>query len=140
MDLHDKLLYWMVCAWEPNFTGYVVEYDTFPQQHRLFYSQRDAKVTLPYVYKGHGKEAAILAGLTDLLGKLLEKTWTRDDGTALQIGRCFIDSGYVPEMVYTAIRKINRIATVYPSKGVGIGPDGNTGRAGPEPCGPVQPV
>jgi phage terminase large subunit GpA-like protein len=123
VDVHDKLLYWMVCAWESNFTGYVVEYGTYPQQHRLFYSQKDAKITLPHVYKGHGKEAAILAGLNDLVSPYLEKTWLRDDGLALQIGRCFIDSGYVPEMVYTAIRKTNRLSAVYPSKGVGVGPD-----------------
>jgi len=26
IDVHDKLLYWCVCAWEEDFTGYVIDY------------------------------------------------------------------------------------------------------------------
>ena len=31
IDVHKNLLYWVVCAWEHNFTGVVVDYDVFPQ-------------------------------------------------------------------------------------------------------------
>ena len=32
IDVHDKLLFYCVCAWEEDFTGYVIDYGTFPDQ------------------------------------------------------------------------------------------------------------
>jgi phage terminase large subunit GpA-like protein len=50
--------------------------------------------------------------------------WRKDDGTIMQIGRGLVDSGYVPEMIYSVIRRSGRMSTIMPSKGIGIGPDG----------------
>jgi len=30
IDIQQKVLFWMLCAWEDNFTGYVVDYGTWP--------------------------------------------------------------------------------------------------------------
>ena len=42
IDVQQKALYWTLCAWEPNFTGYVVDYGTWPDQYcpRLTLSAR----------------------------------------------------------------------------------------------------
>jgi hypothetical protein len=34
IDIHDQLLYYMVCAWAEDFGGQIVEYGTLPQQNR----------------------------------------------------------------------------------------------------------
>ena len=47
-------------------------------------------------------------------------TGRADDGSALQIGRLLIDSGYVPEIVHSVIRKLNQTVIAMPSKGQGI--------------------
>jgi len=39
----------------------------------------------------------------------------------MQVGRCLIDAGYVPDTVYFAIRRSGRSPILMPSKGVGVG-------------------
>jgi hypothetical protein len=41
----------------------------------------------------------------------------------LQVNRCLVDSGYVPDVVYAAIRASGRLSQLMPSKGIGLGPD-----------------
>ncbi|MFN9288529.1 MAG: terminase gpA endonuclease subunit, partial [Planctomyces sp.] len=36
VDVQQKLLYWVVCAWEDDFTGYVVDYGSYPDQRRAY--------------------------------------------------------------------------------------------------------
>lgn len=119
IDVHDNLLYWSVVGWQRDFTGHVLDYDAFPKQPRRYFTVRDAKPTMQTKRRG-GKESAILAGLTDLLSVLLALDWTRDDGAVMKIDRCLIDCGYVPDIVYKAIRMVGQ-AGVMPSRGVGIG-------------------
>jgi len=123
VDVHDKLLFWMVCAWEHNFTGTIIDYGTYPDQKRPHFTLRDAKATLGRSHPGAGREAAIQAGIKELLEHQLAREFTRDDGAIMQIERCLVDAGYVPEMVFGAIRRSGRLAQLAPSKGVGIGPD-----------------
>ncbi len=123
IDIHDKLLFWMVVAWASDFSGYIIDYGTYPDQRRAFFTMRDSTVTLGRRNPGTGREGAIQTGLTTLLEKMLPREWPKTDGTIMQIGRCLIDSGYVPKIVYGSIRKTTRMAVVMPSKGVGLGPD-----------------
>ena len=120
IDCHDSLLYWLVSAWEEDFSGYCVQYGSYPDQGRYYYSLADARPTLQDVHPGGGKEGAIFGGLEKLVTDLLGRQWQRDDGTFIQIGRLLIDSGYLPEIVSNAIRKIGQTAIAMPSKGIGI--------------------
>jgi len=43
VDVHQELLYWVVMAWEPDFTGYVIDYGTFPDQRRAFFTLESAR-------------------------------------------------------------------------------------------------
>ena len=120
IDVHDKLLYWMVCGWELNFTGYVLSYGTYPPQNRAFFGMNTATHTLDREFPNSGKEGAILAGLVSLLEESIPTQWSRDDGAAMQVGRCLIDSGYLPNIVYQAIRKTGLGGVTMPSRGYGI--------------------
>jgi hypothetical protein len=120
IDVHDDLLFWAVCAWESDFTGYAIDYGAFPEQSKRYYTLATAQPTLQQQFSGGGKESAIFAGLEYLAADLLARNYTRDDGSTLQIGRLLIDGGYVPEIVHSVIRKLNQTTVVMPSKGQGI--------------------
>jgi hypothetical protein len=121
IDVHDRLLYWMACAWEDDFTGYIVDYGAYPDQRRQYFTLRDARATLARAAPGTGKEGAIQAGLKALADAHLAREWKRDDGAVMQVGRCLVDAGYVPDTVYLAIRRSGRAAVLMPSKGIGVG-------------------
>lgn len=120
VDVHDRLLYWLVCAWEANFTGYVIDYGCWPDQGRIGFSMRQAQVTLSRKYRGRGKDGALFAGLEDLAGELLGRQWQRNDGATMQLDRLLIDAGYAPQIVYGVCRRLQS-AVVMPAKGIGIG-------------------
>ena len=118
IDIHDKLLFWCVCGWQEDFTGYVVDYGTYPDQKRSYFSLRDATRTLGGIFPGAGKEGAVQAGLEKLATELLARQWRQKNGVTLQIERLLIDSGYLPAVVNAVRVKVGQ--TVMLSKGVGI--------------------
>jgi len=119
IDVHDRLLYYVVCAWEENFTGYLIDYGTFPDQKRLQFTLRDAKRTLAGQCPHAGVEGAVQAGLEQLAGDLLTRDWPQGEGSA-RIERLLIDSGYLPGVVANVCHKVVGGSVAMPSKGVGI--------------------
>jgi hypothetical protein len=47
IDVQATLLYWMICGWEEDFTGYIVDYGSYPDQRRPdgYFTLRDARRT-----------------------------------------------------------------------------------------------
>ena len=120
IDVHDSLLYWLVAAWTEAFQGYVIDYGTWPEQGRRYFTMRAVTATLRRKYPGHGKEAAIHAGLVELVQAKLGSEWAREDGTVLRIGRALVDEGYLPETVHSAIRSSGHGGVLMPAKGFSI--------------------
>lgn len=120
VDVHDQVLFWAVAAFQSNFTGAFIDYGTFPDQRSGFFTLHDARRTLARQYRGHGKEGAISAGLEALLNELAARRFPREDGGDAAIDKCLVDSGYVPEIVYNVIRRLNQGDRFEPSKGKGI--------------------
>ena len=83
IDVHDRLLYYAVCAWEETFTGYVIDYGTFPEQRRSTFTLADATQTLGRAFPGAGVAGAIHAGLEHLVSAYLVKDWSRGGGQGL---------------------------------------------------------
>ncbi|MCH7721099.1 MAG: phage terminase large subunit family protein, partial [Planctomycetes bacterium] len=46
IDVQKRLLYWIVVAWTDEFTGWIVDYGTFPDQKRPVFSRRDAPIII----------------------------------------------------------------------------------------------
>lgn len=124
VDVHDALLFWSVVAWSSDFTGWLVDYGTYPDQRRRTFTLRKAAPTLASVSAGAGREGAILAGLTALADSLLGREWAREDGTVMHVGLCLVDAGFVPDTVYDFCRRSRYAAVLMPSRGVGIGAAG----------------
>jgi len=123
IDVQQKLLFFVVAAWESDFTGYVVDYGTYPDQKRAYFTLRDARRSLAIVHKGTGLEGSIYAGLESLTGDYLGREWPRDDGAALKIERCLIDAnwGSSTDVVYQFCRQSRHAAVLIPSHGKFVG-------------------
>jgi len=120
IDVQQKLLFYVVAAWEPNFTGYVVDYGAYPQQNRRYFTVRDADRTLRRIHQGMGIEGAIYAGLQALVTELLTREWPRDDGAVMRIGLCFIDQGWQTDLVHQFCRQSEHAALLMPARGHGV--------------------
>ncbi len=119
IDVQGKLLYWLVAAWQDDFTGYVIDYGTQPDQNAAYFTLREAQHTLLSSHPRGGQEGAIYAGLESLTNQLLTRGWRRDDGTDLHIDRCLIDAnwGQSTDIVYQFCRQSTFGGIVMPSHG-----------------------
>ncbi len=122
IDVQGKLLYYAVCAWTVDFTGYLIDYGTFPDQKRKYFTLRQAACSLRQVFSGTGQEGAWRAGLEALTDKLLGREWRRDDGMAFRITRCLIDAndGNASGTIYDFCRQSRYPSVVMPSRGKGV--------------------
>ncbi|WP_149495371.1 terminase gpA endonuclease subunit [Roseiconus lacunae] len=127
IDVQGKLLFYVVAAWEDDFTGYVVDYGTYPDQQRTYFTLRDARHTLATAAEGTGLEGSIYAGLESLTIELLGREWQRDDGAAMKIGRCLIDAnwGHSTNVVYQFCRQSHHASILLPSHGRFVGASSN---------------
>ena len=123
IDVQQKLLFWMICAWEDNFTGYVVDYGTWPDQKRVHFTLRDARRTLARAKAGAGLEGQIYAGLEALASERLPRAYRREDGAEMRIDRCLIDAnwGQSTDVVYQFCRQSPFAGVFLPSHGKYVG-------------------
>jgi hypothetical protein len=126
VDVQATLLFYVVAAWHDDFTGYVVQYGTYPDQKRAYFTLRDARITLSSVSKNAGLEGSIYAGLDALISQFIAREWLREDGTALRIERCLVDAnwGSSTDVVYQFCRQSAHAAVVMPSHGRFVGASG----------------
>ena len=123
IDVQGKLLFHAVVAWEDDFTGYVVDYGTYPDQQRPVFALREVQKTLARVAPGTGLEGSIYAGLEKLTDAYLAKRWRRDDGAEMGIERCLIDAnwGQSTDVVYQFCRQSAHAGLIMPSHGRYVG-------------------
>jgi len=87
IDVQQRALFWLIAAWEENFTGYIVDYGTWPDQRRAYFTLRDIHRTLAGEAAGAGLEGSIYAGLEKLCNERLPRAYHREDGTEAKIDR-----------------------------------------------------
>ena len=123
IDIQKTLLFYVVCAWDDDFTGYVVDYGAYPDQQRRYFSLSEANPTLQSVAPRTGVEGSIFSGLEKLTEEYLKKEFTRDDGAMMRIERCLIDAnwGTSTELVYQFCRQSKYSNILLPSHGRYIG-------------------
>jgi phage terminase large subunit GpA-like protein len=123
VDVQANVLFFVVGAWEDDFTGYVIDYGTFPDQKRPHFTLRDARLTLAAATQSSGVEGAIYSGLDSVTGSYLSREWRRDDGAMLRIERCLIDAnwGTSTDVVYQFCRQSQHAGIVLPSHGRFVG-------------------
>jgi hypothetical protein len=126
IDVQGKLLYWAVCAWRADFTGYLVDYGAWPEQRRAYYTLADAVPTIADKCKG-GIEAQIFGALTALVGVLCGREWPRDGGGVVKLAKCLVDAnwGESRDTVYSFCRQSPHAAVLLPTHGRGVKASGS---------------
>ena len=82
VNVQAALLYYVVAGWEDGFTGFVLDYGTYPDQKRPYFTLRDAQPTLSQAANGAGLEGSIYAGLEALTAHCLGREWRRTTAPA----------------------------------------------------------
>ncbi|GJQ29708.1 MAG: hypothetical protein HBSAPP03_15920 [Phycisphaerae bacterium] len=123
VDVQGKALFYLVAAWEDDFTGYVIDYGTEPDQKQAYFTLRDLRRTLATAAPRAGVEGAIYAGLERLIGATVAREWRRDDGAMVRIDRCLIDAnwGSSTDVVYQFCRQSPQAGVLMPSHGRYVG-------------------
>lgn len=121
IDVQGSMLYYVVCAWQEDFQGYVIDYGAYPDQRKKWFTLRSARHTLQKIH-GKNTEAAIFAGLTALTTKMLSREYLKETGEAMRVSRCLIDAqwGDTTDLVYKFCRASSHAAVVMPSHGLPI--------------------
>jgi hypothetical protein len=123
IDVQGSVLFYLIAAWSDQFTGYVVDYGTEPDQKQPYFTLRDVRRTLARAAPRAGQEGAIYAGLERLTEAKLAREWRRDDGAMVRIDRCLIDAnwGASTDVVYQFCRQSAFAGVLLPSHGRYVG-------------------
>ena len=123
VDVQGKALFYLVAAWEDDFTGHVIDYGTEPDQKQAYFTLRDVKRTLGAASPRAGVEGAIYGGLERLIEQTVAREWRRDDGAMVRIDRCLIDAnwGSSTDVVYQFCRQSPHASVLTPSHGRYVG-------------------
>jgi hypothetical protein len=123
IDVQQKVLFWMLCAWEENFTGYVVDYGAWPEQRRPYFTLRDVRATIGRAAPGAGLEGQIYAAFDKLTAEKLSRAYRREDGAEMRIDRCLVDAnwGQSTDVVYQFCRQSGFAGVLLPSHGKYVG-------------------
>jgi phage terminase large subunit GpA-like protein len=120
IDVHDNLLYWVIVAWADDFTGYIIDYGTYPEQIKTYFSKENKNnITLQKKYKGLKRLGCIRIGVEELVKELLSREFQVINKTTIYLERIMIDTGYEFRPVEMAMARI-RSPLVTPTKGFGI--------------------
>lgn len=123
IDVQRKLLWYTVIAWDGTFGGSIIDYGSYPDQRRTYYTLADAKRTLAAVTRVSGLEAQIRAGLDALAGQLLTREWPRQDGASMRVEKLLVDAnwGQSTEVVKKFCRESPHAALLLASHGKFVG-------------------
>lgn len=127
IDVQGSLLYYLVQAVSPDFTTWVVDYGSEPEQDEEVFTLRDAKRTFNTeraVYGATaGAEGMLYAAIRRLQSTLMKRTYATADGAKMVPDRILVDANYGPmsDVVYQACADSEWSGVFTPSHGKGIG-------------------
>jgi hypothetical protein len=125
VDVQKNVLFYCVTAWTQDGRGHVINYGTYPDQGRIYFSKRDIHKTLQEQFQAGGLNEAIYAGLEKLTGELLEREHRRQDGAIMKVDRMGIDArwGFSTRVVRRFCRESQYSGRIHPTLGQYIGKD-----------------
>jgi phage terminase large subunit GpA-like protein len=119
IDSSDEVLWWMVTAWQNDFTGWVVDYGTWPDQVRPTFQKRDLAHKISQQLPGHSWEEAFVHAHNQLELELLEVDWFTETGQTRKVDlilKDWADGQHKPRIMSQVMNSMNR-AIIRPSKG-----------------------
>jgi hypothetical protein len=122
IDVHKRLLYYVVSAWSDPLAGTVIDYGTYPKQPLRYFAQATAPKSMES--KTMSMDAWLHAGLEALTNTLLAATFIREDDAEFHIGKLLIDArwGEANALVKQFCRRHPQAGrTVWAAQGYGSG-------------------
>lgn len=123
VDIQGKCLYWCVVAWRSeDFSGWVVDYGSWPDQKMTHFRLAGVRRTLAKAYPRAGLEGRIKAGLEDCLTYLATRVFSGPGGAEHRIRRIGVDIawGVVNETAAEVCKTHKHAALVIGCYGKGI--------------------
>jgi len=122
IDIQKDLLYYTVCAFSERFDCWVIDYGTYPDQKRRYFTLKDVHTTIGDVYKAETLEGTLYQAIKELTELFFARDFVREDKGTMRISRCAVDSGWglSTNAVYLACKQSIHASQLLPSKGVGI--------------------
>lgn len=106
VDVQGKALFYSLVAWRDDFTGAVIDYGTWPEQNRRYYTLNDITRTLQREYPGAGQTGLITKGLSDCLDMIEGRRYVREnDGAEMQPNLILVDANWQSDTVRDVIRR-----------------------------------
>jgi hypothetical protein len=123
VDVQGDVLFYVVMAWALNGRGAIVDYGTWPEQRRRYFTKAQIGYTLQEALQTEDQNAAIYGGLSALINPLFERLWKREDGSTIRMDLAAIDSGwgYSTATVRRWCRENPNVGRIHPMKGHAIG-------------------
>lgn len=123
VDIQKPYLPWMVCAWGQDFQGALIDYGTFPDQNRTYYTKANATHTITKEHRGMSMEAAIYATLQSAMQGICGREWPTESGGVMRVGLVMVDAnwGDITNTVYSFCRASPFASILLPSHGKFIG-------------------
>lgn len=123
IDVQQSALWYVVCAWTDSCDGTVLDYGTWPDQNRAYFTLKDTKQTLAHAIKGAGLEAQIYGGLEALTKELFARAFKTPNGAEAKVERLLIDAnwGQSTNVVYQFCKESPFSAMIFPSHGRYVG-------------------
>lgn len=122
VDVQDACFFFVMLAVGEGFSSYVVDYGSWPDQGKVYFSLGEIERTLRSETGVGSKEAAWIAGLRRFENFLLSRQYLRDDGTPMNLEKIVIDANYGPstETIYSFVRQSDQKTLWLPWHGRGV--------------------
>lgn len=121
IDVQTECLYWEADAFVPNYTSYLLEYNTFPPQPTAHFALRSISETLSKKYPKANLDGRIYQALTDLVEQMLKTEYRSKDGrVALRVEKIGIDSSFKTRLIHKFCRESPHSALLFPTHGRSI--------------------
>jgi energy-coupling factor transporter ATP-binding protein EcfA2 len=124
IDVQHSIFYYAVVAWSSDFTGAVIDYGTYPDQKREYFTLSEVRNTLKRATGETSLEGSVAVGLEKIIDILFAQTYKTEDGSEIFLEALGIDvkDGNLTDTLHKVIRRHQRRANLYASQGRGIGP------------------
>lgn len=123
VDVQQNALFYLVAAWSRGFTGAIIDYGTWPDQHRRYFQLATIKRTISLATRAPTLEAQLAAALAALTAELCQAVYITEAGQECRIGRLLVDAnwGASTDVVYQHCRTSPHAALLLPSHGRYVG-------------------
>jgi len=125
VDVQGNVLFYTVVAFTLEGRGSIIDYGTWPNQKRRYFTKDKIARTLQDETGITDLAGSIYEGLSSLIDPLFERIWLRDDGSVARLDLGGIDAGWgqVTETICRWCFENVNAGRIHPVKGHAIGID-----------------